>query len=160
MRTVILVFVLVCAANAIPLLAHDLWKQRGARPLDGGRRLADGRPVFGPSKTLRGVLLALGLTPLVGWAAGVPPGLGLRIAAGAMAGDLLSSFIKRRMGLAAGSRALGLDQIPESLIPLLLVRNALRLSWITLAILPAAFVAFELLISRVLFKAHLRDHPY
>ena len=35
-----------------------------------------------------------------------------------MTGDLFSSFIKRRFGSAPSSQALGLDQIPESLLPL------------------------------------------
>ncbi|MBP7274625.1 MAG: CDP-archaeol synthase [Kiritimatiellae bacterium] len=160
MRNVLLVFLLVCAANAIPLLAHALWRNRGAWPLDGGRRFPDGRPIFGPSKTLRGVVLSLALTPLIGWSAGLFPELGFRIAAGAMAGDLLSSFIKRRMGRPAGSRALGLDQIPEVAIPLLLVRRAMGLSWVALVLLSAAFMAFELMISRALFRAHIREHPY
>jgi CDP-2,3-bis-(O-geranylgeranyl)-sn-glycerol synthase len=36
-----------------------------------------------------------------------------------MAGDLVASFVKRRLGLPGSSRATGLDQIPESLLPLL-----------------------------------------
>ena len=40
-------------------------------------------------------------------------GIGLLVAATAMAGDLLSSFLKRRLALAPSSQAIGLDQIPE-----------------------------------------------
>jgi hypothetical protein len=53
-------------------------------------------------------------------------GLGWKIGAligiVAMASDLLASFVKRRLGLPPSSQAIGLDQIPESLIPLLACR--------------------------------------
>jgi hypothetical protein len=49
------------------------------------------------------------LTPLLGfeWASGV------WIASVAMAGDLFSSFLKRRLNLPPSSRATSVDQIPD-----------------------------------------------
>ena len=47
----------------------------------------------------------------------VPWRLGALVAASAMAGDCLSSFIKRRFGLEPSRMTLGLDQVPESLFP-------------------------------------------
>jgi CDP-2,3-bis-(O-geranylgeranyl)-sn-glycerol synthase len=44
--------------------------------------------------------------------------IGAVVGSAAMAGDLFSSFVKRRVHLPASSRATGLDQIPESLFPL------------------------------------------
>jgi len=44
---------------------------------------------------------------------------GAVIGSAAMAGDLFSSFVKRRFGFQPSSRATGLDQSPESLFPLL-----------------------------------------
>jgi CDP-archaeol synthase len=55
------------------------------------------------------------------------------VAATAMAGDLLSSFVKRRFGLAPSSKATGLDQIPEALFPLLACRSALSLTALDIA---------------------------
>src|SRR6478736_778738 len=46
----------------------------------------------------------------------------------AMAGDLFSSFVKRRLHLASSSMAIGLDHIPESLFPLLASRWLLPLN--------------------------------
>ena len=43
--------------------------------------------------------------------------IGALVAAMAMLGDLFSSFLKRRMGLAPSRQAIGLDQIPESCFP-------------------------------------------
>jgi transposase len=54
--------------------------------------------------------------------------VGTLISTFAMAGDLLSSFVKRRLHLASSSMAIGLDHIPESLFPLLAIRSLLPLS--------------------------------
>ena len=115
------------AANGAPVLATRVLDGHGAWPVDGGRHWCDGRPLFGPSKTWRGLVMALlaagSLAPLLGW----PVGVGLAIGVGAMAGDLLSSFVKRRLGRPSSSQALGIDQIPEALLPLLAVRETLAL---------------------------------
>jgi CDP-archaeol synthase len=52
---------------------------------------------------------------------------GLLVGAAAMAGDLFSSFLKRRLDLPPSSKATGLDQVPESLIPLLACRAVVDL---------------------------------
>jgi hypothetical protein len=77
-----------------------------------------------------------------------------------MAGDLLSSFCKRRLGRAPSSRATGLDQIPESLLPLLACPQALALTVADILVGCGLFFAGELLLSRLLFKLRLRERPY
>jgi CDP-2,3-bis-(O-geranylgeranyl)-sn-glycerol synthase len=77
-----------------------------------------------------------------------------------MGGDLLSSFIKRRRGLAPHSRAPLLDPIPESLLPLLVMSPTVGLSIADIVIVVAAFVVLELALSRVLFQLKIRDRPY
>jgi hypothetical protein len=57
-----------------------------------------------------------------------------------MAGDLLSSFVKRRLNLPPSSRATGLDQIPESLLPALVCRGALSSSGLDIAICVGVFL--------------------
>jgi CDP-2,3-bis-(O-geranylgeranyl)-sn-glycerol synthase len=77
-----------------------------------------------------------------------------------MLGDLASSFVKRRLGRRTHSQALGLDQVPESLLPLLLLQERLALGAGEMALIVALFVALELMLSRLLFRWHLRDRPY
>jgi CDP-2,3-bis-(O-geranylgeranyl)-sn-glycerol synthase len=77
-----------------------------------------------------------------------------------MAGDLFSSFIKRRLGRAPSSRAIGLDQIPESLFPLFGALFFLPLTIIDVAAVVFLFAAGELLLSPILHKLNLRDRPY
>ena len=77
-----------------------------------------------------------------------------------MAGDLLSSFIKRRLNRPPSSRAIGLDQIPESLLPLLACHEALALTAADIGIVVAAFFAGAVILSRLLYRVGLRDEPY
>ncbi len=152
--------VLLLLANGTPMVAGKLLGARLARPLDGGLEFADGRPLFGRSKTIRGVVLAILVTiagaPLVGLAWQI----GLLTGALAMAGDLCSSFFKRRLGLPASSPAVGLDQIPESLFPLLACIAPLSLTLGDVAVGVAVFFVGELLLSRLLYAFDLRDRPY
>jgi CDP-archaeol synthase len=91
---------------------------------------------------------------------GVDPGVGTLAATAAIAGDLFSSFMKRRLNLPPSSQALGLDQVPESLFPLLAYRFSLSLTAADIALGIGIFFVGELVLSRVLYKAHLRDEPY
>lgn len=151
---------LVLIANGAPVIARLLLGRRWGRPLDGGRLCFDGRPWLGPSKTIRGVLAALLCTAVVAVLLGLSASLGLQVAAGAMLGDVLSSFTKRRFGLPSSSMALGLDQIPEVLIPVLLVRSQLGITWAWVAGLVVAFVVLELVLSRILFALNIRRRPF
>jgi hypothetical protein len=151
---------LLTAANGTPVVAKRLLGQRGAWPVDGGSTVWDGRPLFGPSKTLRGLVLAILATGLVAPLVGVPWRIGLLVGGLAMAGDLASSFVKRRIGLPPSSRAIGLDQIPESLLPLLACRSALGIGWADVALGTLLFLLGEIVLSRWLYRLHIRDQPY
>jgi hypothetical protein len=151
---------LVGIANGAPLFGYTLLRQRFGQPLDGGRKFLDGRPLLGPSKTIRGVALALLVTPAAAVLIGLDGTTGLLLGLFAMLGDIFSSFTKRRLGLPSSSQALGLDQIPESLFPLLVIKPRYDLGSIDIGLMVAAFVILELIVSRVLFRFRLRDQPY
>lgn len=151
---------LLGVANGTPVFAKKLLGNAFAYPLDAGLRFFDGRPLFGPSKTVRGLLLALLLTTLAAPLIGLHWAIGLTVGACAMLGDLVSSFSKRRLGRASSSQAFGLDQIPESLFPLLAVQRPLGLHAAEIALLVGAFLVLELLLSRLLYRFHIRERPY
>ncbi len=151
---------LLITANGTPILAGKLLGGRWSRAIDAGHCAWDQRPWFGPSKTWRGLLSAVVITVPLAMLLGLEARLGLYIVLGAMAGDLLSSFIKRRLDIAASGQALGLDQIPESLLPLLLVGPALELVQRDLVVLVGAFFVLELGLSRILYALHIRKRPY
>jgi CDP-2,3-bis-(O-geranylgeranyl)-sn-glycerol synthase len=141
-------------------VAKRILGDRFAYPLDFKFTFMDGRPLFGSSKTIRGVLVSLIVTTAAAPLLGVAPWIGSVIAVTAMAGDLFSSFCKRRLGVPASGRATGLDQIPESLFPVLACRNALSLSSLDMIAAVLVFFLAEISLSGLLFKLHLRDRPY
>ena len=151
---------LVVVANGTPVLADNLLGKRLACPLDGGRTAPDGRPWLGPSKTFRGVASALVATPVVATLLGLPPSLGLGMGSAAMAGDLLASFVKRRLGIAPSGRAPLLDQLPESLLPVLLYAGPLGLDTVSMGLVVLAFVLLDLALSPLLCRMGLRKRPY
>jgi CDP-2,3-bis-(O-geranylgeranyl)-sn-glycerol synthase len=152
--------VLLAAANGAPVILTRLLGSRCAWPFDAGVLFFDGRPLLGKSKTLRGVLVAVLASVAVALLLGLGWEIGVLAGVGAMAGDALSSFVKRRLDLSASSRATGLDQVPESLFPLLACRSALSLSVADIAIGVAIFFIGEVVLSVLLYRVHIRDRPY
>jgi hypothetical protein len=157
---VLQILILLALANGTPLIAKKILGSAFAHPLDNGLTLADGQPLFGRSKTIRGIVLSIAVTTLAAPWAGLSPDAGFLLSAVAMIGDLFSKFVKRRMKLAPGSMALGLDQIPESVLPAFAARSILPVSVLDAAIVSGFFFAGELAVSRALFALNIRDRPY
>jgi CDP-2,3-bis-(O-geranylgeranyl)-sn-glycerol synthase len=157
---IIKLLILLVLANGTPVLAHKILDHRWDMPIDGNLKLPDNAPLFGSSKTLRGFVLAILVTAMVAPVMGFSWGLGAVIGLMAMLGDLFSSFIKRRMGLPPSSRAPGLDQIPEALLPMLAVKSSLGLSWLDVFMVVAVFLLLETSLSKWLYKLNIRERPY
>jgi hypothetical protein len=122
------VLFLLTMANAAPVLGEWLFGDKWAAPIDRGLILKDGQPLFGKSKTFRGIVLAIIVTTMSSPLIGLELLDGAMISVGAMIGDLFSSFLKRRLRMPPGSVAIGLDQIPEALLPALVAKCALPLT--------------------------------
>jgi len=157
-KLLIIVFCLVCI-NGAPIVARHLFKTRFNYPIDFHHHAWDGNRLLGDSKTIRGLLFAclagLILSPLIGvdWSIGFIFGLM------AMFGDILASFTKRRFGLHSGESVLGLDQLPEAFLPLLIIRPILDMSWLQIIIIALAFLVAELYISPILYRLKIRRRP-
>lgn len=108
-------------ANAIPVVLG------GGHPIDSGRKMPDGKPVFGSHKTIRGFAVGVIAGTLIGAAEywlmpKVAPAdfalpytfsllLGFMVSLGALTGDLVHSFAKRRLNIAEGAPLLVVDQV-------------------------------------------------
>src|SRR3989441_12135794 len=72
----------------------------GGAALAGGRTLADGEPIFGSHKTVRGGIAGIGAATLLGMAESLVDSrlafAGFMISLGAVLGELLGAFVKRR----------------------------------------------------------------
>ncbi len=101
-------------ANATPVLLG------GGPPLDGGRTWVDDQPLFGDHKTVRGTFSGI----IVGIAVGIlqmQPLRGVLLSVGAIGGDIVISFIKRRIKLKPGAMFPIADQMGFIVFAVLLV---------------------------------------
>ena len=105
------------SANAVPVVFG------GGQPLDFGRTFKDGRPIFGSHKTFRGFFAGLIIGTLVAvgesFIFNYNSFLGFTLSFGALVGDLMGAFIKRRLGFAPGAFFPIIDQIDFVLSALL-----------------------------------------
>ncbi len=85
---------------------------------------------------------------------------GIVVALLAMAGDLLSSFIKRRLRKPPSSMSLGLDQVPETLLPLLVLQWWLGLDGIQLVTVVVLFLVLVVPLSWLLYRLRIRNRPW
>jgi CDP-diglyceride synthetase len=97
--------VLMTLANGTPIVAKKIFGLRFARPLDTGILFFDGRPLFGPSKTIRGIVASILITTASAPLIGLDLTIGAIVAGATIAGDLFSSFVKRRLNLPPSSQA-------------------------------------------------------
>lgn len=153
-------FVMLVLANGTPVVAARMLGRRWSAPVDGGRLWRDGRPLLGASKTWRGVVsgtLACGLFSLV---TGTGLLFGLMFGLLGLVGDMISSFIKRRAGLASSARAFGLDQVPEALLPMLMAWYWLELNGFAVVGVVVLFTVSNIALSPLLFRLGIRHQPH
>lgn len=144
--------ILLITANSTPVLMMLFFRSHFSTPLDINKSFLDGKPVFGHTKTFRGILSSLLFTSLMALAIGIPATLGAVVSIFAMLGDLLSSFIKRRFDIPTSRSAPLLDQLPESSLPLLVVKSHFDLIWEEVAIILIVFFIIDLILSYLLVK--------
>jgi CDP-2,3-bis-(O-geranylgeranyl)-sn-glycerol synthase len=107
-------------ANAAPVIFG------GGKPMDFGKTFFDGKPLLGAHKTWRGFFAGLVVGTLVGVAQTIiyeqvlfeystqfqyPMILGFVLSLGALTGDIVESFVKRRLNRSPGSHLPVADQI-------------------------------------------------
>jgi CDP-2,3-bis-(O-geranylgeranyl)-sn-glycerol synthase len=146
---ILILLLLVTTANITPVIVRLLLGRRWNAPLDAGLGLPDRRPLLGPGKTVRGVIASLLATAAMAFVLGSSPAAGAGFAGLAMAGDICSSFVKRRLGFASGHPAPLLDQLPESLLPLWLMQPVIGGTHTEILVAAAGFTVIDLVLSRL-----------
>ena len=91
-------------ANSTPVVLG------GGPPMDGGKLWSDGKPILGANKTIRGSITGVLAGTIIGLLQGNLIG-GVAQAVGAILGDLISSFYKRRRDYPPGSSMPFIDQL-------------------------------------------------
>ena len=154
------ILILLLIANGAPIVAKKIFAEKWQLPVDLGVNFIDSKPLLGKSKTYRGLILSLLITSALAPILGLSILLGFFIALLSMFGDILSSFIKRRLNFPSSSMALGLDQIPEVLLPVLALQQVLGLDVDSILRIVIVFCILNLLFSRVLYHLNIRSTPY
>ncbi|MBR9871157.1 MAG: CDP-archaeol synthase [Gammaproteobacteria bacterium] len=153
-------FVLLVMANGVPVVVARLFQHHGDWPVDAGLTWGDGRPLLGPSKTWRGLAsgtLAGSLFSIwfeLGWF------FGAFFGALSLLGDLLSSFIKRRVGMGSSARAVWLDQLPEAVLPMFMAWLWFPLPLWEAAAIAVLFALSNMLFSPLLYRLGIRKQPH
>jgi CDP-2,3-bis-(O-geranylgeranyl)-sn-glycerol synthase len=154
-------------------------------PIDGGRSLSDNQPVLGPGKTWEGfitgfcsgvlvgilqviigpyllaviiqyLLIPLELVPIV--LITVP--LVILVALGALVGDLIGSFIKRRLKISRGRPAPILDQLDFLIMAMVMGALITPLPWPLVIFLLIVTPLIHLLANVIGYLLRLKQEPW
>ncbi|MHA2423205.1 MAG: CDP-2,3-bis-(O-geranylgeranyl)-sn-glycerol synthase [Candidatus Thorarchaeota archaeon] len=166
-------------ANSMPVLFG------GGRPIDGGRYYKDGRRILGDGKTIRGFVVGvfLGtmtgigqflaapyLHPLLEIYVVVTPAMehvlymtipaAFLLSLGALTGDLVGSFIKRRIDIKSGNPSPVLDQLGFILMGLIFAAPILQPEAVYVIILVTITLAIHWISNALGYLLGLKEHPW
>ncbi|MGB8781058.1 MAG: CDP-2,3-bis-(O-geranylgeranyl)-sn-glycerol synthase [Candidatus Bathyarchaeia archaeon] len=157
-RALEFIFPAYCA-NAVPVLAG------GGPAMDFGKKLSDGRPVFGKNKTFRGFFAGLA----VGTVAGLAESLvfnyhimfGLLLSLGALLGDLAGAFVKRRLAIPPGGLLPVVDQL-DFIMGAILFSLPLYMPWSWQLFVTVLIITppVHLLTNFFAYKLRLKSNPW
>lgn len=156
-------------ANGSPVVIYKMLHGK-TTPIDLGIIMKDGRRVLGDGKSIEGFFGGITAGFITGFIINTfiilyrNPLEYFLLSIGAMMGDLMGSFIKRRLGLERGAPAPIMDQLGFIIVALLLVWAIMGLPrWIDVNIIMIIFVITLILHITTNFLAYLigmKDKPY
>jgi CDP-2,3-bis-(O-geranylgeranyl)-sn-glycerol synthase len=145
-------------ANAAPVLGG------GGTPIDFGKNFLDKKRIFGAHKTYKGLFFGLAIGIGVGIIDcilfGFPWLFALLTPLGALIGDLVGAFLKRRLNLAPGALLPIVDQIDFVVGALVFALPLMIVSWeLSVAVLLIT-PPIHLLTNFLAYKAKLKKNPW
>ena len=149
----IILFLPAYVANSTPVVLG------GGPPVDGGESWVDGKPILGKNKTIRGCLSGILVGTLVGFLQGNLLG-GSAQATGAILGDLLSSFLKRRYDLTPGSSMPIVDQLDFITLAVILSHPFQATNLLSVAIFMIITVPIHYATNYIAWLLKLKKNPW
>lgn len=154
-------------ANAFPAVV------KGTTPIDGGRKWNSSR-LLGDSKTIEGTFAGLVFGIFIGFLQvglqpKMPPELNLPaltmpvvvlLCVGTMAGDILGSFIKRRLGIKPGDPAILLDQLGFLIFAFIFAGFVASIDVNIVILLVVLTPIFHVLTNVFGYLLRLKNHPW
>jgi CDP-2,3-bis-(O-geranylgeranyl)-sn-glycerol synthase len=146
-------------ANMTPPFAR-FWRGWN-RPINA-RRLGSHKTAVG---AVGGVIVATAVALLqsrLAWRGGLVdydrwPLVGLLLGVGAMGGDIAKSYVKRRLGIAPGSRWIPADQLDFVIGALVLIAPMARIGWLDVSLVLLISFVGDLAVNQVAFRLGVRD---
>jgi len=157
-RALEFIFPAYCA-NAVPVLAG------GGPAMDFGKKLPDGRRVFGKNKTFRGFFAGLAVGTLAGLAESLVFNyhimFGFLLSLGALFGDLAGAFVKRRLAIPPGGLLPVVDQL-DFILGAILFSLPLCMPWSWQLFVTVLIITppIHLLTNFVAYKLRLKSNPW
>lgn len=146
-------------ANASPLAISKFVPEGLRKPIDLGKSMADGNRILGDGKTFAGFVFGV----LAGTATGALQGnaaLGAMLGLGAMVGDTVGSFVRRRLGAKRGEDVPVLNQL-DFVAGALLFGSAMRgWSLAEIAAICIITVPMHRLTNWVAYKLGIKEEPW
>ncbi len=148
-------------ANATPVFI------RRGRPIDARKTFVDGRRILGDGKTYEGFIVGtyFGITVILAYViiAGTISYFywGIPSVIGALLGDMLGSFIKRRLDIPRGGKAFLLDQLDfffGATIGIIIGGVLLDIYVILCGLI--IIVALHVITNRIAYELKLKDVPW
>jgi len=148
-------------ANATPVLS------KGKIPIDFNKKFIDGRRLLGDGKTWEGLIVGLTAGTITGlilaliMRESILIEIGILASLGAMIGDIIASFIKRRLRLERGEPAPILDQLNFYIGAVIVLYIAgYRFTLAILLILAIISGLLHILANIVAYKLKLKKVPW
>ncbi|MEK6902299.1 MAG: CDP-2,3-bis-(O-geranylgeranyl)-sn-glycerol synthase [archaeon] len=153
-------------ANASPMLFG------GKTPLDFNHVMKDGQPLFGKGKTWKGTLMGVLIGSFTGlllqyffpaYTAMVSPAYleyAILLSVGAILGDLIGSYIKRRINMKRGQPAHVLDQLDFVVGGLALGLLVSIPNWTGIALLIMITPFMHLAFNRLAYELKIKNVPW
>ena len=140
-------------ANATPTILG------GGKPIDFKRNFIDGRRLFGDNKTIRGFVSGVFAGTIVGIIQGEPL-RGTFLSLGALIGDLMGAFVKRRLGLDPGAPLPILDQLDFVAGALILSVNFFPIDATSIILIVVLTPFIHFLTNTIAYALKLKSKPW
>lgn len=136
------------------------WK--GWNPPIASRSLGSHKTVLGFTSGVCAAVVVTFIQSRVSWEGGLVPyedwlDLGLRFGIGAMAGDSVKSFVKRRIGIAPGAPWIPFDQLDFVIGALVLTWSRAPLSWLDWIVILVFSAGGDILVTHLGYWLRVRD---
>ena len=166
-------------ANSMPVLFG------GGPPIDGGRMFRDGHRILGNGKTIRGFIVGVLLGTFTGVGQNLaashvqsfiemyvvvtpdmililymPIPAAFLLSIGALIGDLVGSFFKRRIDIKSGNPAPVLDQLGFIIMALILAAPFLEAHAIYVMVLVTVTLGIHWISNALGYLLGLKEHPW